>query len=626
MTKPTGRPRGRPKRLAEAPAPFLGQTPTTSLDTFEPVTGVAALNAAADAAVPDEDFSFRVPVKPWAPPEPLSPLGLYFNHLAGEGHRKVWSCLEHIQVIDSPNGTGKTTELLCEVVALFMNCHPTRKRTCPVRILVLAPSRPQLADIYTKRIIEDSELKFPEAFSPALRKIGRKPLLDFTAVRAKPNGAPDIGWTTGGGKRGLSVINHEDGSSIHFAISQEGSWKRIESNEFDAIFQDEAVGSMELGDTIRTRLRSSWDSTELTGGAFYKWYFTEQNADAAAIDIVKRAKRGDPLHAYLELSPQDNANAVSDKVRQEIGSTMTRGAAEVRMLGTRRMFDELLVFSRFQRDRHVLPEPYEPSPQANLWCAWDPGIRHPYGLVFFALEPEEPTRLIVWAASLETSTTIDHQANVIARILDGRFLTGMVYDPAAGPRREQSNGEKLWEIMDTALRKRSVKIRRGMEPGVNAYDITITLVNRYLEPDPERITPPLLVCAPPGPMNPGAEFFIDGMERLRWKHAGIHTLAREGIVCEDDEISSCTRYLVGMQIHWSDQGVNNRVGKGPMLVTGVPYAIPPPRDPLGDDPSLTPVQREQRAALRASRALIRENAKAQGHGKRRMPSIWNPRW
>ncbi len=573
---------------------------------------VEELNAAAAQQAPPEELIPRAPVPAWALPDPLSPLGLYFNHLAGPTHRLAWECLEHIEVVSAAQGTGKTTLLLAEAIAFFMNCHPIRRRTRPVNILVIAPSRQQLALVYTPRIIEHSELACPETFAPELKAIASRPFLDLSCVRAKPGArgvqTPDIAWIPGSGERGVSVIHHEDGSRIQFHISgDKKSWTRLESANFDAVFYDEATGNSDLGDTLRTRLRQAWDDGAITGGGFLKWYFSELQANAGAMDTMRRAKRGDPFHAHRELAVGDN-KAVSLQTRDEIGSTMSKASAEIRMHGTRSLFNDMMIFANhLNRDRHILPQHHEPSDKANLWCAWDPGMRHPFGLLFFCQEPEFPQRIICTAYFEESGQTIDRQANIIAGYLDGRFLTGFCYDPAGAPSRDYASGKKKYELLDEALRARGVKIKRGMEPAPNAYDVTLTLVWTYLQPDPVNIAAhPLIVFNPPSPHAPGVETLVEGLYRYQWKDAANHTLAREAVLAEADEAASVVRYACGMMPRWVDHGLNLRKSGTAYGPTGLPYPMRIVTDPLGDDPSLTEAERRHRAMLRESKKTGRD--------------------
>lgn len=616
----------KPKRLPEVSVP--GSTPfpvaTNDLD---------ALNAAAARLTPEDSIlAQRVPPEPWHEPDPLSPLGLYFNHLAGPGHRKAASCLEHIQVIDSTNGRGKTTLLLAEVLAFFMNCHPTRKRTRAVRILVIAPSRFQLAMIYTPRIMEASAFACPDSFSPNLKTIAGGPMLDLEHVRVTHSGRVpklDIAWTPGSGARGLSRMVHRDGTVIIFHISgDKNSWKRIESDEFDAIFRDEATGNESLGDTLRTRLRTSWADTDgITGGGFYKWYFTFQDAPPEAMDTRRRARDEQAFHAFTQLGSEDNCQAVTQKTREEIGSTMSKRAAEIRMYGTRDLQNDLLIFgNHFNRERHVLAQHHEPSERANLWVSWDPGLRHPCAILFACLEPDFPAQIIIWAAIVESGLTIDNQAGRIAAMLDGRFLTGFVYDHHGATQTNTALGKRQCDLMEEGLAARGVKVKRGLEAGNSSYDLTFQLMWTYLDPQPGNpLASPLLVVNPPSPQAPGTDELIEGMYRYRWKDPGIHTLAREAVVCEDDDAVSAARYLLSMQPRWSDQGITRRRSTAPLGgVAGLPYPIILRSDSLADDATLTPELRAQRAALRESRRLMAEHRKASGGGQRRMPVVWTP--
>ncbi len=146
-----------------------------------------------------------------------------------------------------------------------------------------------------------------------------------------------------------------------------------------------------------------------------------------------------------------------------------------------------------------------------------------------------------------------------------------------------------------------------MEPGVNSYETSFSVVWRYLNPDPKRPeVEPLLVFNPPNPQAPGMEEMIDGMYRYQWKNAANRGLNSSAVVNVDDDCVSTLRYLISLQPRYVPYGLNPR--KNPTrLLTGLPIPGPfKPLDPLADDPSLSVGERRNREMLRASREMAKD--------------------
>lgn len=551
----------------------------------------------------------------------IDPLFRYLRDLATPGHRRVLESKQRLLGVTAAQRAGKTTLLRASAAAYFRGMHPWRKRTKPVRILVVAPSMMQLATIYKKGFFDASMLHVTaeqEARWPGLRAIVEQPLIPADEIRQKKNGQPDIQWGISRYGKVPSYVPHIDGSEMYFHISGDpNSWKRIEGMDFHAIFRDESAGDENIGNTFITRLMEHWDKDDYPDAGFYVWASTELQIVQERLDFMKACRDGKKYHGYYELHPDDNPK-VTQQNRQDAADILGQEEADKRVWGITGAVSGSLIYGRhFSRNRHVLNEPREPSAQANLWVGWDPGFRHPFGLVCGFIEPLNPFQIIIDRCYFDTGKTLDFQVNCLLEWLDGRRLEGLVYDSTGATKSDYAKGEKAFVQFERALTQAQVKIVRGFLPGRNVYKDTVPAVWRYLDPDPRNINAePLLLLNPETPAHPGMDRLIDQFYTYRYKEGAKPELKAENIHRLNDEGVDGVRYLISRQPRWQQREPNVKRHQ-PIATSAIPFPARTRQvDPFADDPSATPEERAYRLALRQSRELAQMRM---GKGIRRMP-------
>ncbi len=557
------------------------------------------------------------------------PCWRYFRDLATPGHRAILQSKARLIGITASQRSGKTTVLRATAAAYFRGIHPYRIRTQPVRVLVVAPSMMQLATIYRKGFFQGSELHVTEEQAkiwPDLKSVVKKPLIPEDELAKNSKGKPDIQWGTSKFGRVPGVARHIDGSEIYFHISGDpNSWKRIEGLDFHCVCRDEASGDDNIGNTLITRLMEHWDKPDFPDAGFYLWGASELQVITERIEFLKKCKEGAKHHAWFFLENSDNPK-VTQKNREDAAEMLGKEEADKRIWGTTTAISGQLVYGRhFSRERHILKELYEPSPQANLWIGWDPGTAHPFGLVCAAIEPERPSQLRVVRCYSETRKTLDYQANCIAEWLDGRFLEGLVFDSAGATKGGYSRGESWFVQLEEALTQLGVKIHRGMIPGKNRYDVGIPLVWRYLDPDPtNNKADPLLLINPPSPLAPGCEMLVEQFLAYRFKKAIANGdgLKGEAIHRQFDDLLDPCRYICSRQPRWVSRPPNIKRHQA-FATSSIPFPRKGNADPLGDDPTLPEEQRNYRAQLRASRAMVAEHTRSP---RQRFREVRVPGW
>lgn len=526
------------------------------------------------------------------------------------------------------HNSGKTTVLRATAAAYFRGMHPWRKRTAAVKVLAIAPSMQQLATIYKQGFLDSSMLYLSEEkrkADPELYEILKKPLIPEDEIALKPSGVPDIEWGQSKFGRVPAVIRHVDGSELYTHVSGDvNSWKRIEGMDFHAIIRDEAMGNENLGNTLVTRLMEHWDQPEYPTAGFYLWGATELDEKSIEREqFLKNAQDGKRFYAFLSLVPEDNPK-VSMKAREEAAEILGEDEANKRVWGTTTAATGSIIFAKhFNRNVHVMKEHYEPSVNANLWVSWDPGWRHPYGIVCAAIEPEEPHTIRVCRCYTDIGQTMDVQINNILDWLDGRFLEGLVYDSHGATKSEYNKGEKAYVQMEDGLRRAGVKIHRGMIPSKSEYKTGIPLMWRYLQPDPSNPeAKPLLLLNPASPKapgmhtgNPNCQGLIEQFYSYRYKR-GQNQNRREAIETINDDLISPLRYLISRHPRWVERPPNHPRHTA-LISSSIPFRSAVV-DPLADDPTAPEDIRVLRQRLRASRALSQEWMQGQGrkHGKR----------
>lgn len=553
----------------------------------------------------------------------LDPVWRYFRDLAGMNHRRAFSSTARRQCIFAGQRTGKTTLIRCEAAAYFRGIHPFRPRTRPVPILVIAPSLSQLATIYRKGFLDESMLYVRDelaAGDPSLLEAVKRPLIPECEIRKNNRGRPDIKWANTRFGKAPGMIPHVDGTEMYFHISGDpNSWKRIEGMDFAAIFRDEAIGDDNIGNTLVTRQMEYWDKADLPEAGFYKWGATELAITQEWIDFRKRCEDGEKFHEFIELKPEDNPK-VTLKNRQDAAAGLSKEEADKRVWGTDTAVGGALIYKgKFDRARHVMAEHYEPSDEANLWAVWDPGLRHPFGLLCGAIEPENPFQLRVCRFYSETRKTLDYQVNLLAAWLDGRTLEGFIYDSSGATKSDYSRGEQAFVQFEDLLRRIGVKVVRGFLPSKNRYEVTIPMVWRYLDPDPnDKTATPLIMVNPPSPKAPGCETLIEQMYTYRFKDSLSTALKGENIHKINDEACDCLRYWCSREPRWVQRPPNPPKHRPFVKATAI-QAPRTSRDPFAIRPDMTPEQVRHVQMLAESAKMVRAMRQ---NGRRRLPECY----
>lgn len=541
------------------------------------------------------------------------PCWRYLRDLATPGHVKVLGSTARRIGVRSMQRSGKTTMLRAFAASYFRGIHPWRPRTQPVRLLVIAPSMMQLATIYKKGFFSASELYVtPEQAIkwPDLPEVVKKPLIPDSELARNSRGKPDIQWGNSKFGRVPGLVRHLDGSEMYFHISGDpNSWKRIEGMDFHAIFRDESIGDDNIGNTLVTRQMEWWNKPEYPNSGFYVWAATELTVTTERIEFMKACEEGKKHHAYFFLEASDNPK-VSAKDREEAAAMLSPEEAAKRVYGTESAVSGQLVYGKhFKRARHVLTERYEPTASANLWAIWDPGLRHPYGLMGIAIEPDKPFKMVCDWFSFDVGKTIDYQANKLLEWLDGRALEGLIYDSSGATKSDYRDGKAAYVQMEEILAHAGLKIYRGMMPSSNQYKTTVPLVWRYLDPDPSNSSAePLFVINAPAPGN-GCETVIEQMYSFRYKEGRQAEMKAESMHKVNDEASDCVRYACSRQPRWVQRAPNPRRHQQAFTVSA-PLLRSPLLDPLADDATLSDDMRRHRSMLRESRSLVRSKTSA----------------
>jgi hypothetical protein len=537
----------------------------------------------------------------------LDPVRQFFERYASPEHIAVCSSTAQYQYIDAPNRSGKTTCMLMEAAAYLRGIHPFRPKpqSGPVRILMIAPSRAQLATIFKKRLLERSDLRSPD--EPELAK---RPMIPPHEIRRTKAGKPDITYTESPQGKALGRLALVDGSEMFFCVSGDpNGWQRVMGNDYHAVFRDESVGNDNLTPEIITRLLDHQQRPDEPHAGFYKWGCTELVITNELTEF--KAKCGAPRHDgtprdpveghhYVKLSPQANPS-ITMAAREKMALALGDEAAAVRLFGTAALGAGLTIYGRqWSSSRHILAEDYTPGPLDNLWVGWDPGWDHPYGIGIFAINRDAPLQLRFIRFHTGRHMTLEQQAHGLAQWLDGRFLEGWISDPAA-KKTEHNRGLSLATQMEQLIEGMHVRINRGFLFGRNRYEDTIPLVQRYLDPDSgnARATP-LLVF---NPTADGMGQAIEQMVGYRVRPKSNGQARGYNIHKENDTAPDIVRYVISRQPAWAERDPNHAKTIHPVPAYGqLPQRRTP--EPLAITPDMDEAQRVHVMRLRESSRMI----------------------
>lgn len=510
----------------------------------------------------------------------------------GPTQKRCLECSALYRLIQGPNQSGKTNHAVFETGMYARGKHPTRPWFGPVKILVIAPSRNQLANIWAKRLLEACEL--PGA-------IGKLPIIPKREVKR----IYKAGFA-GGDCPGRVVL--KNGSEIFFAVSGDAhSFERIAGFQFDAVVRDEATGTADLGAEIYPRLGVAQQAAAAgtrVGAGWILWASSPTLVNDEFFAFRDKCREGGPDHAFFLIGPDENP-AFGLEARTRMAGAMSEEDAKIRMYGTGSAEDEVLIYAKqFRPERHVLLEDYEPEPLDNLHLAIDPGAAgptgHPTGLLLLAIRPDAPT----WGEMtqgivldyLETERlTPDDNGKVVADWLAGRVLECVTIDPMVT--RGDPFGRSFDDIWQKALRDAGVKWHSGWYHGENNHAKTINTVRTYFDPVPDHPEmPPMLK------INPRCKRLISQITAYRGSERKNFT-GPGGVVKRFDEGVDALRYWCTKR--W------NYVRRAPQVARRV-EETPEPAPPKSEWEAM--MQESDRISLQRYKALFPERSDRIGRG------------
>jgi len=467
------------------------------------------------------------PVEDWTNPETGE------THRLGPGPTQL-QCLQstaNFRLLEGGNQSGKTAHCVAECAMYARGIHPIRPWFGPVNLMVLVTSRQQAQTIWHRKLIEQSMLKGPAYSQPMIPKWE----------------IDKINYDHAGSGKVPRCITLKNGSTIHFNWSgTDATWERIQGNEFDAIFRDEASGNKRLGAEVISRLLTRLDDPSKPLSGWILWSATPTLGNDEHRSFRRKAIAGEEFYAYFRIRPEENP-AVSMKARKLAAASMSEHSAKVRMWGTATDDERLLVYAPHWSDiRHLAEDPYEIRETDNLWVGLDPAFGRTgsyVGLVFCAINEREPYRIQVLQAVQYKNGTLREYVDYIKDWLKGRFLEGVVCDPAI--LKTESTGRSVYSQFQEILDADGVRVERGVLLGRNRYDDTVPLMQSYLDRD--------LLCL--DSQEAGCVELAYQLQSCRTRdetrYSGPH-----GVVRKDQDLCDALRYLVSLEPCWADRGPN----------------------------------------------------------------------
>jgi hypothetical protein len=354
----------------------------------------------------------------------------------------------------------------------------------PCKILLVIPKRAQAAEVWGNRLLKASEL-----FGP----MGKFPWIPKREIAKVYNS-----YSPAGPYPGKVVL--KNGSELVTILSGDpNSWKGLEGMTFDMVIRDEVAGSENLGDELQPRLLAS-RTRALAGiqpwGGIMIWSATETKHNEEWLAFKQRCIDGIEDHAYYSPAPEEAEAYISMKAREEMKTTMSSKAYQIRGAGTLDAGDLVRIFvQQWDDKRHILPQDYIVKDDDNLIVSWDPGVEHPTGIVIGALTRETPNQIKIVKCFLHSNESIDYDVECIHSFLLGRRLTALVYDWAA-----KASHKHAPSLLHTLISKMDAKgyspmagyiqADKRVEPGIDS-------LRSALDPSPfNKSAVPLLVINP----------------------------------------------------------------------------------------------------------------------------------
>lgn len=445
------------------------------------------------------------------------------------------------KALGGPNRSGKTLELCAELTLLLEGKHPLVRSQAPCRYILMVPSRRQAGEVWGEYLVNDCGLSLPQ---------GRRGFMlpeDYEMHWDRTIRPPVL----------RRAIHRRTGHSLFLVIANAANAQNmLEGMKFDGALIDESAGTQALMDEVMSRLLDSLSNPEKEGTGFIWWGFTETKVNAAATEFLRKCRSPD-YEDYKEfrINPSENPR-ISVEARKRVGKGLSEAARKVRMDGTAGAADLVLIFPRLaeHRDRWVLPHPYEPLADDNIYVGFDPGIDHPCALVFAHLSRLDPSRMVVTHVVLRSGEGPREVVAHIADYLKGRRLTGLAFDQHGGKRREWGTGKSaiqhLADLMSAPSWWQGGML--NMIPPLGSHKHGIVAMQRRL--DEGQDLGPRVVFDTPTAEN-GMGLLLDQLCSYRGREDKNFT-GPHGVVKKNDDAVDAFRYLCVIDPHWADLGHN----------------------------------------------------------------------
>lgn len=430
------------------------------------------------------------------------------------------------KLLTGGNRSGKTGGGLADVAMKVRGIHPYHKWIGPLRIWIWCASRSQAAAVVGRKLFVQSELKGPLATEPMI------PRYEIA----------DLGRLKIGGIEVYQRCLLKNGSELLFGWSGvESSWKRFQGGQYHGVVFDENSAEGDLLNETRLRVGDERDAhlTDAPWCGFIYWLASGTQTDEN-FEIFRNACKDPnvPDHELFQVPPDESY--LSQDTRDSIGATMTEEQKRIRITGDSTAMEELQIYVKQWSDtRHMRTADYIVQPQDNLWCVYDPGVDHPTGIGFAAVNAQSPLKLRWVKYIQQRRLTLEDEVELIAAFLRGRTLAGLVYDISA--HKTEKTGLSVKNQLQTILNRRKIRMIRGMIAGRNRHKDGIARVRHYLDPDPLNPFADSLMEFNPS-QESGCQIMRSQLLKYRSYEPGKYTGPR-GVVKKDDEAPDLCRYL-----------------------------------------------------------------------------------
>ena len=560
------------KPPAEAPAPQPNPVAKTKAD----LTKLAAALAAAQ----------RLNERPWATFKPTP-----------TQHRFLQSTAP-FRVLTSGNQGGKSYCVAHEIGLVLSDRHPTRKSVKGGNYLLMCLSRQQANLVWLPYLLGHGT-------TPTTS--GDEGMIPHSEVNLKMSGKLDIGWDYAGGKPVPTYIAMKNGKRLYLAWhGVESSWKRIQGPQFQGVWLDESGDdTSRLMSEIIPRL---WvpRSKEPTSG-FCAWAATATTLNDA-FDLWCERGQDEEFkdYEYFWINPLENP-AISQEIRDSARNDLSAEEYAIRVTGEASRSDSLLVLPMLDEKRHIAPEPYVMAPDDNIYVVYDPGVRDNTGILFLTVSRQSKLRLNLVQYFELHGMTIPQEVDIMRQWLNGRRLTGFIYDRQGCLKTERGVGKSiLHQVQDAMDNGRNWFMRDQPYWIAPAGQVDAQVKNtwKYLEPPPQVYHEPMVRLDPfNDAIGNGMSTFWRHLRRTRVRENAIRKkkLLGSDIVDKNQEPFDLLRYACTVAPSWRDLGLH---GGNPM-----PARIIRPQDVTVEEAVQASEEEQRRAKAMARSAEIARMAR-----------------